>query len=410
MTKKILPIASILFFLIADVIFLTNPAYAQSSRLDDAYDVMNNTQPGDHATHAVTFTLPGDASPIRTTDYIQVILAPTQFTNVTAPIRLDGAYGGTPVFSVSGNTARVTGITAAPGATITVDGIEADNGMYPFFIQLTVMITEDENGTIIKNYQRIIGGKKGNSAKVTASIQTPESTMVVSGITAPQTFVTFTELGSVTGTDVAGPDGHFGKVFPGLEPGTHQLTFFGIDNNRFTTTPVSLEVYTPAYQEITVANQILSPTIWIDKSVYGFGEHIIASGTAVPNGNITLFTEAPLRSYSTTSDSEGKWSYEISNTTSYVFGDYHIHALVQSSTNLTSLNSPSLGFSIRSSSSTGSTCGDISHGDLNCDSGVNLTDFSILMYFWGTNNAAADINTDQLVDLTDFSIMMYWWG
>jgi len=409
MTKKILPIASILISFFIFLIFFSTSAQAQSSRLDDAYDVMNNTTPFEHSTHAVTFTLPANAAAIRTTDYIQIVLG-SGFTNVTAPIRLDGAYGGTPVFSVSGNAARVTGITAPPGATITVDGIDSDNGPIPFAIQVAVMITEDEAGTIIKNYERIFGGTRGTTAKVTASIQTPESSMVISGITAPQTFITFTELGSVTGTDVAGLDGHFGRVFSGLEPGNHQVVFFGIDSNRFTTTPVSLEVYTPAYQEITVANQILSPTIWIDKLVYGFGEHIIASGTAVPNGNITLFTEAPLRSYSTTSDSEGNWTYDISNTTSYVFGDYHIHALVQSDTGFTSLNSPSLGFSIRSSSSTGTTCGNISHGDLNCDSGVNLTDFSILMYFWGTNNAAADINTDQLVDLTDFSIMMYWWG
>ncbi len=48
--------------------------------------------------------------------------------------------------------------------------------------------------------------------------------------------------------------------------------------------------------------------------------------------------------------------------------------------------------------------------DINCDGRVDLVDFSILMFNWGTpKNPAADLNQDGSVDLVDFSIMMYWW-
>ena len=47
--------------------------------------------------------------------------------------------------------------------------------------------------------------------------------------------------------------------------------------------------------------------------------------------------------------------------------------------------------------------------DLNGDGRVNLTDFSILLYYWGTDDECADQNKDGTVDLTDFSIMMYYW-
>jgi len=40
---------------------------------------------------------------------------------------------------------------------------------------------------------------------------------------------------------------------------------------------------------------------------------------------------------------------------------------------------------------------------------VNITDFSILLYWWGTDNACADQNHNGTVDLIDFSIMMYYW-
>ncbi len=77
------------------------------------------------------------------------------------------------------------------------------------------------------------------------------------------------------------------------------------------------------------------------------------------------------------------------------------------------------------------------HGDLNTDTLIDITDFSILMYNWEmpldwapTNptypfispytqppyNKCADIShfippfeTSGIVDLTDFSIMLYWW-
>jgi hypothetical protein len=47
--------------------------------------------------------------------------------------------------------------------------------------------------------------------------------------------------------------------------------------------------------------------------------------------------------------------------------------------------------------------------DLNQDGKVNLIDFSILLYYWGTNNPCADQNQDGIVNLVDFSIMMYYW-
>lgn len=49
--------------------------------------------------------------------------------------------------------------------------------------------------------------------------------------------------------------------------------------------------------------------------------------------------------------------------------------------------------------------------DLNCDGRVNLTDFSILLYYWGKtrSHSRADINKDGIVNLIDFSILLYWW-
>jgi hypothetical protein len=47
--------------------------------------------------------------------------------------------------------------------------------------------------------------------------------------------------------------------------------------------------------------------------------------------------------------------------------------------------------------------------DLNKDGRVNLADFSILLFHWGTSSLLADINKDGKVGLPDFSIMLFQW-
>lgn len=49
-------------------------------------------------------------------------------------------------------------------------------------------------------------------------------------------------------------------------------------------------------------------------------------------------------------------------------------------------------------------------GDYNHDGWVNLTDFSILLYYWGKHNPAHDLSGDGYVNLTDFSITLFHWG
>ena len=56
------------------------------------------------------------------------------------------------------------------------------------------------------------------------------------------------------------------------------------------------------------------------------------------------------------------------------------------------------------------TSGAVCLGDLNSDGWVDLTDFSILLFYWNTSNPIADLNDDGIVNLTDFSIMLFHWG
>ncbi|OGV96428.1 hypothetical protein A2W24_04865 [Microgenomates group bacterium RBG_16_45_19] len=355
----------------------------------------------------VSFILPTNSDAIRNTDYIQVYL--THFTDVQPATLMTGYYAGIPMFSASGVTSRVTNVTVLPGSYVTIHHLTATNPISGPYYQVMVMVTEDEAATIVKNIGWAIASPIRGSVTVTATIERPLSSLFISGYTAPYTFIIFTEAGAVIGTDVAAPNGQFTHLFTGLQPTNHVVSFYGVDQANRSTTHITFDIYTPAQQQINVTNQLLSPTVGLLDTTILQGDDLTASGSAIPNGNLTLFTDAPLRTYQATVAADGSWTAAI-DTQLYVLGDYRFFSLVQNNLALQSLTSLSVPFSLYSDVDSGTSCGDISQGDLNCDDQIDLTDFSILMYYWGSTHAAADINGDSRVNLTDFSIMMYWWG
>lgn len=390
-------------------------AYVFSGRVDAAgglnelSDIINNDEVSTLAEHLISFTLPQTSEPIQATDYIQVYLA--GYSDVSAPTSLSGSYSGTPTFSVSDRYARITGIGLSPGTQLKIGGITATNPVTVGGFQVIVLVTEDEAGLLIKNISSIVPIKGGSAITVSAMIDTPSASVLFSGYSAPNTFITFTEDGTVHGTDITNDLGFFSKLLSGLTVGDHSFSLYGVDWLNLTTAPHVINIYAPIYTQTNIIDILLSPTLQISDNEILQGEDIVASGSAKPDSNITIFTESPLRTYYATASSSGAWAYTINNTDEYVVGDYTIYALAQDDFGVQSFMSISLGFSVVSASGgSGTACGDITRGDLNCDDSINLTDFSILMYYWGTANATADMNADGAVNLTDFSIQMYWWG
>ncbi|MGI5827888.1 MAG: dockerin type I domain-containing protein [Patescibacteria group bacterium] len=398
----IFPLVSLIF----------TPLAHASGYLLDGQDVISHDQTSlPNVSHMVSFTLPLDSEIISSSDYIHIDLP--HFTDVTLVNgQVTGSYLGNPEFSQEGNTIKVTGIAVLRGNRITISGITATNPDSQNLYQVQVSVTEDAEGLIIKNITSFLATGWGGSVTVSASIAPATASLLISGYSAPGTFITFTENGTVIGTETAGLLGTFTKLLLGLDPGTHNITMYGVDLDNRTTSILPIEVQTPIYQQTTVSDLLLSPTIEIDATEVTQGDPLIVSGSTIISGDLSIFTESPLRTYYATADTSGNWDYTIDNTSEYIPGDYRIYSLVQNGTGSQSLFSNSLQFSVLPSSGPTPSppgCG-ISQGDLNCDSHTNLTDFSILMYYWGTTSASADINSDGTVNLIDFSIMMYYWG
>lgn len=406
-TAKLL---TFLLTILTSLLIFKQPIQA-TGNLENSHDYLNISTPyTTDVEHEVGFTLPTNSPQISSTDYIIIDLS--SFSDITNATSITGNYIGTPTITLDGTNSlvKVTNIVVLPGGSISIHGITGTNPAATNQYYVTVTVAEDEDGTIIKNTATFLAASFGGQVSVTASIEAPVAALQITGYAAPETFITFTENGSVIGTDSANSSGLFSQIFYGLEPRTHTVSLYGIDTSGRTTSILTLDVYTPIYQQTTVSNLLLSPTIEINTSTIAQGDDLIVTGTSVPDGDLTLFTESPLRSYYSTADSSGNWNYTIDNTSEYIAGDYIVYTLVQSGA-LQSIVSTSLGFQITTAGITPTPAGcDISQGDLNCDSNTNLTDFSVLMFYWGTTHPAGDINSDGSVNLTDFSVLMYYWG
>jgi len=360
--------------------------------------------------HTLSFTLPRSSEQIYIDDYI--IINMEEFTNINANIRVSGAYTGTATAEVNGQNIIITGIAVLPGHKVIIEGITADNPVNTNQMKLIITVTEDIEGNIIKNIGSVYSSKASGRISVTATIIPPYASVVISGNSAPGTFITITENRTVIGTDTAGVGGAFNKYLTGLSPGTHTFTIYGVDMSSRTTSLLDVTAITPIYQETTISDLLLSPTIEISSAVVNQDDDLISWGSAIIDGDISIFTEPHLRTYYTSATELGNWAYTLDNIAEYIPGDYHIYSLVQNDLGSQSLFSNALQFTVESdiSGGGGEACGDISRGDLNCDDSTNLIDFSILMYYWGSTNTTADIVSDSIVNLYDFSVMMYYWG
>ena len=132
------------------------------------------------------------------------------------------------------------------------------------------------------------------------------------------------------------------------------------------------------------------------------GKNLDVFGCSSPESEINIFIDSLASVYSTSqADSNCQWFYSFNSSILENEGYYTIKAKAVSPDGLISDFSETLQFYLERPSCAGA--------DLNQDGRVDMVDFSILLYWWGTDDDCSDQNDDGIVDLTDFSIMMYFW-
>lgn len=238
------------------------------------------------------------------------------------------------------------------------------------------------------------------SSEVTVSATVPShlGTLRLTGYASPNNLVTFLKNGVVVGTTVANSASFFDKTITGLEPGLTTFSIYASDSIGRTTLTVSTEITIIADMTITLSGFLLPPTISVGNSELKRPANQSVAGVALNNATVTAYFNSVPFYRQVTTDNNGNWEAKANQILS--LGSHSTNALVQDGDGNQSVGSQTRLFNV------------ILSADLNLDNLVNLTDFSILMYNYGTSNPlnlSADINDNGPVDLQDFSMMMYYW-
>lgn len=193
------------------------------------------------------------------------------------------------------------------------------------------------------------------------------------------------------------------------EPGTVSFSFWANDVNsvRSPTFTTTFDVTQGAVTSVT--GILLPPTIRTATAQVNPGATIRLEGQTAPNVTVEVLIDNGTRTLTTTSDASGKWAVDL-NTSGLTVATHTAKArflqgsggIRRESTYGTSLQ---LFVGVEGKAT--------SNADLNRDGKVNLIDFSILVFWWGTtggnSNPPADINGNAKVGLEDFSILLFNW-
>jgi cysteine-rich repeat protein len=192
-------------------------------------------------------------------------------------------------------------------------------------------------------------------------------------------------------------------------PGTVSMGFWSLDlnKNRSITYNTTFDVTQGAITNIN--GLLIPPTLVVNDNTINPGDTITFSGQTIPSVKVEVHIDNSATILNTTSGANGAWSIPY-NTTGLSAAAHTARArfILGSGT----LNTES-SFSSTIQLAVGVNGNVVTPSDLNRDGNINLTDFSILIFWWqtsgGNSDPKADINGNGNVGLEDFSILLFNW-
>ena len=234
--------------------------------------------------------------------------------------------------------------------------------------------------------------------------------MVISGYAFPNSTVTIGVDGKLAKTTKSNGSGAYTVTLEAISRGVYTFGVYaeGPDKIKSSTFSTSFTVTGGRTSELTNIN--VSPSIKVSPDPVDPGQTLTVTGYALPNSTVTIQNgkqkSKSMSETTATADGSGKWSTTLS-TTNFSKGTNQIRAKAVQSSGAASNYSEFTYYGV------GEEAEGNLNADLNRDGKVNLTDFSILLFWWngtgGDSNPPADINRDGRVTLTDFSILLFNW-
>ena len=235
--------------------------------------------------------------------------------------------------------------------------------------------------------------------------------VIISGYAFPRADVFALVDGKAVTSVRADNQGLYSITVDEIARGAYTFGVYAVDAAQVRSSTFSTSFTVIGARTSALSNINLAPSIKATPDPVNPGTTLTLSGYALPNATITIENEkegspASKQILTVTSNGSGEWSTAV-DTNSFSNGTYRARARAAQSAGA------STNFSNFTLYGVGQSANRPINADLNRDGKVNLTDFSILLFWWntdgGNSDPSADINSDAKVNLTDFSILLFNW-
>ncbi len=252
----------------------------------------------------------------------------------------------------------------------------------------------------------IAGGPGASSGSI--SFQAPTK-VVMDGKAYPGAYVHILKDGVQAGVVPAAVSGDFHYEISALTPGPTAFGFWAEDSGKTRSITLTTTFQVVQGAVTTVSGIFLPPTIDAEKKSVPPGGSLRIFGESFPGA--VIFPSVDLGAGSATHTaafSDGKWSLFLDTAG---LKNETLHSVkAQSEIILADASAKRSGFSQSVGFYVGTKdLGSVISADVNGDGKVNIIDFSILLFYWGTSEITVDFNQDGKVNLTDFSILLFNW-
>lgn len=250
------------------------------------------------------------------------------------------------------------------------------------------------------------GGGSGGSGG--SSRDLGDTLISVIGRAYPQRTINFLLDTVSVGTVRSDSDGEF-EFTTEASPGTATFGIWAEDSagTRSITLNNTFDVTQGAVTNLN--GIVLPPTLRVASQNVDPGDVVTVSGEGVPDSVVEIHLDNSNPVFETETDSNGRWSFSLDtgqlSIAEHILRARSVLGNPPLTTESTFSNSLQLFVGVDGQATTPS--------DLNRDGSINLIDFSILIFWWGTNGGdsdpPADINGNGRVSLEDFSILLFNW-
>lgn len=247
------------------------------------------------------------------------------------------------------------------------------------------------------------GGGGGGYFTSTASV-------FFSGQAYPLSHITILRDGQVVITTIAGPDANFSATVTNLNSGSYNFSLYAEDSSGRRSDSFSFPLIITNGASTTVSGIFITPTIDIDKTQVKQGDTLNIFGQSLPNSDVVISVHSdPETFHSIHTTISG--AYFLNLDTSLL--ELGLHE-TKSKTTIGERISPYskiLAFTVGDKNIDKTTYCGSGVGDMNCDTRVDVIDFSILAYWYKrtTPPNLVDLNHDGKINIVDFSILASHW-